>query len=137
MVSRVFEKLEIFVPKMPPSANVARRSHWAVYWRGKKEWEEVACGYILQAIAMQTSGGGPELPMGGEVVVGVEFVWPDRRSRDVDNYLKPVLDAGRELVYVDDGQVRLGEIKARVDRRNPGVRVTYTWEREKGGWEGG
>ncbi len=49
---------------------------------------------------------GPQKPLQGRLAVSVELFPPDRRKRDLDNYMKSLLDALTKIgVWEDDSQI--------------------------------
>lgn len=65
------------------------------------------------------AGNGPRKPpAGGRVALAMDAFPPDRRRRDLDNLLKPTLDAlEHACVYEDDGQIDVLVVRRRqVDR---------------------
>ena len=111
----------------PPSANV--------YWRtrlsyGSKKPRAVtyrspeANAY---AARVRTLGQLARLvPFTGEVVVVIDW-YRDRRAGDVDNRIKPLLDALQGLAFVNDNQVRR-VVATRYQAEQARVDVTvYPW----------
>lgn len=64
-------------------------------------------------------------PMEGDVSLRCVVYFKDRR-RDLDNVLKPLLDALNKVVYHDDRQVAHLELTKRFDARKPRVEVSVT-----------
>lgn len=57
----------------------------------------------------------------------METHMPDRRRRDVQNYLQQVCDALEGVVYVDDWQIhKLTLIRHEPDRENPRAEIEVT-----------
>jgi len=55
------------------------------------------CGFYIDRLAD---------PMKGKLHVEISVCMPDKRKRDLDNLLKPILDAlGNYCVYEDDSQI--------------------------------
>ena len=79
--------LTFAVPFLPPSLNSYRRCHWAVVKREEKRWKDQA------------------------IRVTLNFCFPDRRNRDLDNYLatgsKLAGDALKGLFIPDDSPLYL------------------------------
>ena len=96
--SKTTEKkiLTFAVPFLPPSLNSYRRCHWAVVQREEKRWKD--CIY-LRWLELKK-------PRYQAIKVTLNFCFPDRRSRDLDNYLatgsKLVGDALKGLFIPDD-----------------------------------
>jgi crossover junction endodeoxyribonuclease RusA len=68
------------------------------------------------------AGGGPRKPpAGGRVALAMDAFPPDRRRRDLDNLLKPTLDALQHGgVYEDDSQIDLLLVRRREPDRPDG-----------------
>ncbi len=64
----------------------------------------------------------------GRLAVEVTLYAPDRRARDIDNYLKGLLDAitHSKEVWEDDGQIDELRIERGEIRKGGGCRVTVT-----------
>ncbi len=89
------------LPFLPPSLNVYRRDHWHKQWGEQKVWKDL--------IALKWSElGRPKLK---DVRIGMVFSFPDRRTRDLDNYLatgsKLVGDAVKGHFIPDDSPEHL------------------------------
>ena len=89
------------VPFLPPSLNVYRNEHWRKHRGEEKTWKD----YIAVKWAEM---GRPKL---NAIRIGMVFTFPDRRTRDLDNYLatgsKLVGDAVKGLFIPDDGPEHL------------------------------
>jgi crossover junction endodeoxyribonuclease RusA len=74
-------------------------------------------------------GGGPrQPPAGGRIALAMDAFPPDRRRRDLDNLLKPTLDALQHGgVYEDDSQVDLLLVR-RCETDRPDGHVTVRVE---------
>lgn len=93
----------------PPSAN----RYWRNF-RGRMVRSREATAYIAEVQGIMRG----RLPETGDVALDLEVVRP-RRSGDLDNSLKVVLDSLRGSLYVDDRQVV--ELHAwRADRKGRG-----------------
>jgi len=93
--------LTFSVPFLPPSFNAYRRCHWAVVRREEKRWKE--CIYFRWLELKR--------PRYEAIRVTLDFCFPDRRNRDLDNYLatgsKLVGDAIKGLFIPDDSPLYL------------------------------
>jgi len=58
-------------------------------------------------------------PLKGSVALNVLFYFGDNRKRDIDAYLKILLDAMSEFVYEDDSQITELHVFKEVDKENP------------------
>ena len=88
--------LTFSLPFLPPSLNVYRNDHWRKQRGEEKTWKD----HIAVKWAEM---GRPKLKT---VRIGMVFSFPDRRTRDLDNYLatgsKLVGDAVKGLFIPDD-----------------------------------
>jgi Holliday junction resolvase RusA-like endonuclease len=74
-------------------------------------------------------GGGPRKPpAGGRIALAMDAFPPDARRRDLDNLLKPVLDALQHgSIYEDDSQVDLLVVRrCRTDRPRGHIEVSVS-----------
>ncbi|MBO18890.1 RusA family crossover junction endodeoxyribonuclease [Herbaspirillum sp.] len=91
---------------LPPSSNNR------LLWRGKRavlapayrEWKQKAVEYIADEF---DNAEMPYFPSDREYRVLIAIGWPDRRRRDIDGPVKPILDAITEscVAWADDSQV--------------------------------
>lgn len=83
----------------PPSVNCyIRRGNNRSYMtkKGKEFRDEVVASIDTKQ----------SLPLEGRLMVSIELTAPDKRKRDIDNHVKPVLDALQHGgVFDDDSQV--------------------------------
>lgn len=54
-----------------------------------------------------------------DIALNVLFYFPDNRRRDIDGYLKALLDVMTGIVYKDDSQINELHIFKEVDKENP------------------
>jgi crossover junction endodeoxyribonuclease RusA len=102
----------------PPTMNtywraVGRKVLISAKGRAFRKWCELA------AIAQR-----PVLQEGDVKVAGT--VYMPRRGCDLDNRIKPLLDALQGIAYVNDSQVAEIHLKRDVDHGNPRVEITIT-----------
>jgi len=95
--------------------------------RDGRRYREAVAGLVWRHLCQEGEGvcfGESDLE------VAIEAYPPDRRRRDLDNLLKPILDALQYAeLFTDDSQVRAITIRFAVDERGhikcrPGGRVT-------------
>jgi hypothetical protein len=121
------ESISFTIPFLPPSLNAYRRGHWREQRRIEREWKDMVAVRWLEM-------GRPAC---SEALVTLWFLFPDRRSRDLDNYLatgsKLVGDAIKGRFIPDDSP-----------RHLKGWRFFFGMDREKPGtvveierWDGG
>ena len=89
------------LPFLPPSLNAYRNDHWRKQRSEEKTWKD---HIALKWVEM----GRPKL---NAIRIGMVFTFPDRRTRDLDNYLatgsKLVGDAVKGLFIPDDSPEHL------------------------------
>ena len=113
---RLTEKVQIFVFDLPPSANV--------YWRmgkGRIYVSDEAADYKEDVAKMSRQQGLKE-PLEGDVAVMFRF-YRARRSGDLDNKLKVLIDALKGIAYADDKQITELHAYRFDDPKNPRVEV--------------
>ena len=103
----------------PPSAN----RYWRVF-RGMVVKSKEAREY-QKSVALRFAG---RKPMRGNVIVSLNVFRP-RKSGDLDNTVKVLLDALKKIAYVDDSQVVELHVWRNDDKFNP--RVVVKCELEK------
>jgi len=109
------ESISFTIPFLPPSLNAYRRRHWREQRRIERMWKEAVFVRWLEL-------GRPTC---SEASVTLRFLFPDRRSRDLDNYLatgsKLVGDAIKGRFIQDDSPRHLKGWRFffGVDRGNP------------------
>lgn len=100
---------------VPPSAN----RYWSI-WRGRAVTSGAAHAFKL--LVSQKAKVEGHRPIEGNVVVSVEW-YRARKSGDLDNRLKCLLDALKGVAFLDDKQVVELHAFRRDDGRNPRVEV--------------
>jgi len=56
------------------------------------------------------------------------FLPTDKRKHDLDNYIKGILDACNNIIWVDDTQVWYIRARRYFDKENPRVNVEIEWD---------
>lgn len=83
---------------LPPSLNTFYR-----YDRGQVHKRKAAFDYQEMVRAANWTG---RPPLAGDLWIEARFRYPDRRRRDLDNYLKVLIDALTGIFWDDDCQIR-------------------------------
>jgi crossover junction endodeoxyribonuclease RusA len=85
----------------PPSANRLVRASRARVYKSKDARDFATAVAIVASNQMRLQG---QRPMPGNLKVEITLHRP-RKSGDVDNRIKPILDALNGVAYVDDSQI--------------------------------
>ena len=107
---------------LPPSAN----AYWRAICQGRKARVLVSKdgrAYRRRARLVGLAQVGNLEPFTGPVRVALHVVTPTKRG-DLDNRIKPTLDALQGLAYDDDKRVVELHATRGVDRDNPRVEIT-------------
>ncbi len=91
--------------RWPPSVNCyIRRGNNRSYMTKKgKEFRDAS---VFEILGRSIHGDRPLSGFTGRLAVHIELTAPDRRTRDIDNHVKPVLDALEHAsVFVNDSQI--------------------------------
>lgn len=107
-----------FTVPYPPSVN-----HLYSTVRGRRVLSREGRAFKQTAAAMALAAG--VRPTADEVEVRVEFYRP-RKTGDLDNRLKGLLDSLTGVAWVDDEQVRRIEAERFDDKANPRAVITIT-----------
>lgn len=107
----------------PPSINKYYKS-----WRGRvvlgaegRSYKQVVGGICLEQRCK---------PLRGNLYAGIQFFPPDRRRRDLDNFLKCLLDALEGFCYEDDYQISYLKILRGPVRKQGKVKVNFQREKD-------
>lgn len=66
-----------------------------------------------------------------DVYMRITYFHKDKRSRDIDNFWKLVLDSLSWIVYEDDKQIVQLHLEKKLDKENPRVEVFIHWHDEE------
>lgn len=108
----------------PPSVNcyIRRGGNRSYMTKRGKEFRAEVVAWITANVV------GPTLS--GRLFVGIELTPPDHRKRDIDNHVKPVLDALQHAnVFQDDEQIDLLRV-CRLHVEPPGACDVTIYEME-------
>jgi crossover junction endodeoxyribonuclease RusA len=117
------ESVAMVLP-LPPSVNAYWRSVPASRGRTARVLISGA-GRRFKAACQLAAAAQCRKPMQGEVAVSGVVYFRDRR-RDLDNVLKPLLDALQGSAYVNDSQIGAITLMRDYDARHPRVELTIT-----------
>lgn len=77
-----------------------------------------------EAMTWETKGQWQNEPMEGDVALNVLFYYGDKRKRDIDTYLKILLDSMEGIVYKNDCQINeMHVFKETVDKNDARVEI--------------
>lgn len=62
-------------------------------------------------------------PLGRNVAMNVLQYFGDKRKRDIDNYLKLILDSMTDIVYLDDSQITELHVYKEYDKNKPRIEI--------------
>lgn len=110
---------------LPPSANMYWRAVNVGGKRARVLLSKDARAYQNEALAVAYRAGVKAYPKGEAVRVRLVVHFPDRRG-DLDNRVKPTLDALRGVAFQDDRQVWELEVIRETDPTAPRVEVEVT-----------
>lgn len=79
------------------------------------------------ALQLETRSQWRSSPLATTLAVNILLYFGDRRRRDIDAYLKVLLDAMTGIVYEDDSQVEELHVFKMVDLENPRTEITVVW----------
>ena len=75
------------------------------------------------ALAQETSLAWRSEPIKGNVTLNVIFYYGDKRKRDIDTYLKILLDSMEGIVYENDVQITELHVFKEYDKENPRTEI--------------
>ena len=102
-------------------ALLKRGRGWAIGSTEKYRTSLLACGHL--ANAQYARQGGERLK--GSVKLTIVLHEPDKRHRDIGNYVKMIADALIAIAYIDDSQVdELIVKRGERDKLNPRAEIT-------------
>ena len=58
-----------------------------------------------------------------EFALEVKFYFPDKRKRDIDNFNKLWLDAGKDIIWQDDSLINELHLYKYIDKDNPRIEI--------------
>lgn len=76
-----------------------------------------------EAMAWEIASQWHTEPQRDDVTLNILFYFGDKRKRDIDAYLKILLDAMSEIVYEDDSQVTEMHVFKDYDKDNPRTEI--------------
>lgn len=79
-----------------------------------KKWKDTK-----SALALETRTQAKFTPMTGTLAVNLMFYFGDKRKRDIDAYIKIILDSMEGIVYENDSQVTELHCFKDIDIKNP------------------
>lgn len=103
----------------PPSVNnyIRRTTNRSYMTKKGKEFRDAS---VFEILGRSLHGDRPLSGFTGRLAVHIELIAPDRRKRDIDNHVKPVLDAMQHAgVFEDDAQIDELRVK-RLHVESPG-----------------
>ena len=107
--------MNVFINCIPPSVNHAYRAY-----RGR-----VVLSKRAREFKEHVANSLPEdfIKISGKVRLAVRFMFKDNRKRDIDNYLKVLLDSIKGICFDDDDQVYELYVAKRIGCEKDGVEV--------------
>ena len=92
-------------------------------------WEYKRARLAIELHAIDLVRGQRPLIPDAPCTATLKFYPPDRRKRDVRNYVKVIMDGMQNVVYADDYQVWRDVVeRCEPDRENPRVEVTIVYD---------
>lgn len=109
---------------LPPSSN----KYWR-YDRGKVHVSPDALNYRYTVKMLARCSTPRPVVLTGPVAVTID-VFRARKSGDIDNFCKVLLDALQGIFYVNDAQIRRMTVTMADDKQDPHVEIAVTSLRE-------
>ena len=107
--------MECTIPGPPRPQERARRDPRSGRWFTPRKTRQYAATARQSALAARPAGW----PMDARYRVELDFHFPHKRRRDLDNVCKAVLDALNRAVWDDDSQISEITLRGHVDREQP------------------
>ena len=115
-------QVEFDIPLLPPSLNTYRNIHWGKRRKIQKLWREYV---FMEWLKLKK-------PTYEAIHITLHFLFPDRRQRDLDNYIatgsKLIGDALKGYFIPDDSpkHLRGWSFQFSIDHQNPGTIIGLT-----------
>ena len=108
--------MQIFINSIPPSVNHSYRAYRA----------RVVLSARARAFKQLVADAAPQdfLKLHGPVRLRIVLTFRDKRKRDLDNYLKVLLDSLKGVYFNDDDQVYGLLVEKRIGYPNEGVEIS-------------
>ena len=105
----------ILINCCPPSVNHSYRAYRGrvVLSKRAREFKEIVAENLPEEFVKIT----------GKVKLDITFSFKDRRKRDIDNYLKVLLDSLKGLAFEDDDQIYELTVKKHIGCTSEGVDI--------------
>jgi crossover junction endodeoxyribonuclease RusA len=75
------------------------------------------------ALALETRSKWQTEALQGTIEMAIHLYFGDKRKRDIDCYLKILLDALTGIVYEDDSQINILHVFKHLDKDNPRTEI--------------
>lgn len=90
--------------------------------------EGVLIKQTWQLMAMtQMRTAGASMTDSKSVALSIKFYFPDHLRRDIDNFLKAVLDCLTGIAYKDDCQIQTLKVVKSYDAKNPRIEINIKY----------
>lgn len=110
--------VHIIIPGTPPTTNTLYRRHGHIIYMTKegKDYKEM-CQWEIKSKYK-------DKPRKEDVSVIIEFYFKDSKRRDLDNFLKIILDSFTGFLWEDDSQIIELVLRKFIDKKNPRVEIS-------------